>query len=87
MNQAHPKPLPKSDRMNWRTVIYMILLVSLPIVKALPGNYRDIGKNVSYVCTLSFCIKLMAVASHTWLFGVLLCLCQLYTGVFYGLKV
>ncbi|XP_057267614.1 alpha-fetoprotein-like [Pezoporus wallicus] len=32
--------------MNCRTVIYVILLVSLPIVIALPGSYRDIeGKN------------------------------------------
>ncbi|KAM7113027.1 alpha-fetoprotein-like isoform 2-T3 [Ciconia maguari] len=41
MNQAHPRPLPKSDSMNWRKIIYVILLVSLTAVKALPRSYRD----------------------------------------------
>ncbi|XP_074004005.1 alpha-fetoprotein-like [Numenius arquata] len=47
MNQAHPRPRPKSDSMDWRTIIYVILLVSLTVVKALPRSYRDVEERNS----------------------------------------
>ncbi|NXU57782.1 FETA protein, partial [Turnix velox] len=33
--------------MNWKTIIYMIFLVSLSVVKALPRTYRDIEEKAS----------------------------------------
>ncbi|XP_074946059.1 alpha-fetoprotein-like [Phalacrocorax aristotelis] len=47
LDQTHPRPLPKSDSMNWRTIIYVILSVSLTVVKALPRSYRDIEEKNS----------------------------------------
>ncbi|XP_027486864.1 alpha-fetoprotein-like isoform X1 [Corapipo altera] len=47
MKQTHPRPLPKSDRMDWRTIIYVILLVSLRVAKALPRTSQDIEEKTS----------------------------------------
>lgn len=86
MNQAHLRPLPKSDSMNWRTIIYVILLVSLTVVKALPRSYRDIGKDISLIFTLFFRIVLMTATAHGWLFGISLCHCLFYMGIFSWVK-
>ncbi|XP_051475609.1 alpha-fetoprotein-like isoform X2 [Apus apus] len=47
-NQAQARALAKTpDTMNWRTTIYVILLVSLTVAKALPRSYQDIEGKTS----------------------------------------
>ncbi|KAM6120289.1 alpha-fetoprotein-like [Pterocles gutturalis] len=47
VNQAHLRALPKSESMKRRTIIYVILLVSLTVVKALPRSYQEIERRNS----------------------------------------
>lgn len=62
--------------MNWRTVIYIILLVSFTVVKALPRSYWDIGKHISHIFILFFHLMLINTTWHAWLFGISLYHCQ-----------
>ncbi|XP_068868430.1 alpha-fetoprotein-like isoform X2 [Aphelocoma coerulescens] len=47
IKQTHPKSLPKPDRMNWRTILYAVLLVNLTVAKALPRTSRDVEGKTS----------------------------------------